>query len=410
MSTIAYDSIEYIILYDIAIWVRILRKDRGRELLGGNMQLKSVSLENWKNFRSMQAEIRDRLFVIGSNASGKSNFLDAFRFMRDIAKRDGGLQYAVLQHGGFSNIHCLSSRKEESYVRLKFKFGCDNGIEMKYLLTIVKKTPGNQDIFIQEEIIERDGKVILFRPNKEDREDEELLTQTHLEQTNTNRNFREIVSYFSEVQYMHLVPQLLKFPDDFLGPDLPEDPFGKSFLRTLAKTPINIRIKRLEKIKRILQEVVPQFDNLKYIEDIGQPHLEITHKHWKQEKSQNETQFSDGTLRFIGLIWSLISGQGLLLLEEPELSLHPDIVERLPVLINLIQRNKKRQIIITTHSQKILSNRGISLSEILLLQIDDEGTIAELACEKEQIKALFEGGLTPAEAVISKYSFPIIHL
>jgi predicted ATP-dependent endonuclease of OLD family len=104
----------------------------------------------------------------------------------------------------------------------------------------------------------------------------------------------------------------------------------------------------------------------------------------------------------------LISGQGLLLLEEPELSLHTAIVEQLPALFYSVQRSRKRQLIVTTHSAEILSDRGVSLSEILLLQTGSEGTNAELASKKEQIRALLEGGLTPAEAVLPS-SRPEMH-
>jgi predicted ATPase len=364
------------------------------------MRLKSIALENWKNFRSAQVEVNDRLFIVGANASGKSNFLDALRFMRDIVKHGGGLQYAVSQRGGISKIRCLSAR-EKPYVKLKFEFTGDDDIVWEYVLTIVQQTRGNRNTLVREETMKKDGKIILFRPDTEDKKDEERLTQTHIEQISTNKNFRDVVNYLAGVQYMHLVPQLLKFPEAFSGPDLPEDPFGKGFLRTVAKTPQDTRTKRLEKIQEILREAVPQLDNLKYIEDIGQPHLEVTYKHWRPRGAkQTETQLSDGTLRLIGLLWSLIGGQGLLLLEEPELSLHTAIVERLPALFYLVQRNKKRQIIVTTHSAEILSDRGVSLSEILILQTNNEGTSAELASKKEQIKALLEGGLTPAEAVL----------
>jgi predicted ATPase len=328
--------------------------------------------------------------------------------MRDIVKHGGGLQYAVLQRGGISKIRCLSAR-EKPYVKLEFKFVDDANVVWRYVLTLVQQTRGNRNTLIQEEIMEKDGEVVLSRPNMEDDEDEERLTQTHIEQISTNKNFREIVSYLSGIQYMHLVPQLLKFPEAFSGPDLPEDPFGKGFLRTVAKTPQDTRTKRLEKIQKILQIAVPQLDNLTYIEDIGQPHLEVTYKHWRPRGAkQTETQLSDGTLRLIGLLWSLISGQGLLLFEEPELSLHTAIVERLPDLFYSVQRNRKRQVIVTTHSAEILSDRGVSLSEILILQTDNEGTHAELASKQEHLKALLEGGLTPAEAVLP-ISRPEIH-
>jgi predicted ATPase len=105
------------------------------------MRLKSIALENWKNFRSVQVEINDRLFIVGANASGKSNVLDALRFMRDIVKHGGGLQYAVSQRGGISKIRCLSAR-ERPYITLEFAFTGDNNAVWRYVLSIVQQTRG----------------------------------------------------------------------------------------------------------------------------------------------------------------------------------------------------------------------------------------------------------------------------
>ncbi len=68
------------------------------------MIISRVKLTNWKNFQNVDVELKNRVFVVGANASGKSNFLDVFRFMRDIVKQAGGLQYAVDQRGwGFKD-------------------------------------------------------------------------------------------------------------------------------------------------------------------------------------------------------------------------------------------------------------------------------------------------------------------
>jgi predicted ATPase len=247
----------------------------------------------------------------------------------------------------------------------------------------------------------KNGQTCFTRPDENDRQDEERLTQTYIEQITTNKEFRKIVDFLNLIQYMHLVPQLLKFPEAFSGPDLPEDPFGKGFLRTVAKTAEETRKSRLTKIQKILQIAVPQLKDLKYIDDIGQPHLEVTYEHWRPNGAkQTETQLSDGTLRLIGLLWSLIGGKGILLLEEPELSLHAAIVEHLPELFYSALRSKKRQIIITTHSAEVLSHKGISLSEILMLQTTSEGTKARLAKDYKEIETLLKSGLTPAEAVL----------
>jgi len=364
------------------------------------MRLKSISLENWKNFPSLKCDINDRLFVVGANASGKSNFLDALRFMRDIVKHGGGLQYAVSQRGGISKIRCLSARERPDIV-IESEFIDEKNTHWKYFLSLTQQSRGSRNTIIRKETMTKDGTTCFDRPDSEDLKDTERLTQTHLEQISTNKEFREIVNFLSSIQYMHLVPQLLKFPEAFSGPDLPEDPFGKGFLRTVAKTSSDTRDSRLLKIQEILQIAVPQLKDLKYINDIGQPHLEVTYEHWRQRGAkQTETQLSDGTLRLIGLLWSLISGRGILLLEEPELSLHTAIVEQLSLLFYSVLRKKKRQIIVTTHSAELLSYKGISLSEILLMQTENEGTKACLAKERQEIITLVKGGLTPAEAVL----------
>ncbi|MDR0301768.1 MAG: AAA family ATPase [Treponema sp.] len=364
------------------------------------MRLKSISLENWKNFRSLQCELSNRLFIIGANASGKSNFLDALRFMRDIVKHGGGLQHAVSQRGGISKIRCLSAR-ENPHVILELEFIDDDNTLWKYTLSLTQQTRGNRNPIIHKEIMLKNGQTCFERPDSNDKQDEERLTQTYVEQITTNKDFRKIVDFLNLIQYMHLVPQLLKFPEAFSGPDLPEDPFGKGFLRTVAKTTQETRISRLSKIQKILQIAVPQLKDLKYIDDIGQPHLEVTYEHWRPRGAkQTETQLSDGTLRLIGLLWSLIGGRGILLLEEPELSLHAAIVEYLPELFYSVLRSKKRQIIITTHSAELLSHKGISLSEILMLKTTSEGTEAKLAKDYKEIEALLNSGLTPAEAVL----------
>lgn len=75
------------------------------------MIISRIRLKNWRNFRSIDVALRDRVFLVGPNASGKSNLLDALRFLRDLASDGGGLQKAVRDRGGLSKIRCLSARR-----------------------------------------------------------------------------------------------------------------------------------------------------------------------------------------------------------------------------------------------------------------------------------------------------------
>ena len=73
------------------------------------MYIVRVKLKNWKNFRTADVSLGDRAFLLGPNACGKSNFLDLFRFMRDIVKKGGGLEKAVDDRGGTPKIRCLTA-------------------------------------------------------------------------------------------------------------------------------------------------------------------------------------------------------------------------------------------------------------------------------------------------------------
>jgi len=75
------------------------------------MIISRLTLKNWRNFLLVNVRLGERIIVVGPNASGKSNFLEAFRFLRDIGKHGGGLQQAVADHGGVSKIRCLAARQ-----------------------------------------------------------------------------------------------------------------------------------------------------------------------------------------------------------------------------------------------------------------------------------------------------------
>jgi hypothetical protein len=102
----------------------------------------------------------------------------------------------------------------------------------------------------------------------------------------------------------------------------------------------------------------------------------------------------------MGLLWSAITGSGPLLLEEPELSLHPEVVRFIPQMFARVQRQLNRQIITSTHSPDLLRDEGIGLDEVLLLQPGENGTSVIPAKDFDEIHQLLNGGLSLAEAVL----------
>jgi predicted ATPase len=271
--------------------------------------------------------LQRRVFLVGPNASGKSNFLGAFRFLRDIASPGGGLQDAVRRRGGVSALRCLAARRySEIAIRVVVESG-ESGKRWEYELAF------NQDKqrqpTVRKEKVAAEGVILLDRPNDEDRQDPERLTQTCVEQVNVNRPFRKLAAFFESVQYLHIVPQLVREPDRSVGRT--NDPFGGDFLETLAQTPEKTRNARLRRIRDALRVAVPQLKEIELSRDVrGTPHLRGKYDHWRPQGAwQTEEQFSDGTLRLMGLLWVTMAGGGPLLLEEPELSLHPEVVRYL---------------------------------------------------------------------------------
>ena len=372
------------------------------------MYITRLKLKNWRNFRDFDAPLHECTYLIGPNASGKSNLFDVFRFLRDVCKpQGGGLQKAISDRGGIPKLRCLHARRPPE-VRIEVHLS-DNADDQepkwKYILSFMPEGKGAQRTLIKSEEIWLRGKVIKQRPTKEDEKDKIRLTQTLLEQIQLNADFREIPEFFSETTYLHLVPQLLKYGDIIGGRLLDDDPFGQGFLERLAKTPIRVRDSRLRKIEMALTLAVPQFKQLRFVKDeiTGRPHLEARYTHHRPNAGwQREEHFSDGTLRLLGLFWSLLDGNSLLLLEEPELSLNDAIVKEIPVILQKIQKDKKRkrQLIISTHSEVLLSNLGIDARGILVLEPGVEGTKVRQINSEE--KNAIECGLSIAEVVLPK--------
>jgi predicted ATPase len=364
------------------------------------MKVTNIAIRNWRNFGEADVHLQDRTFIVGANASGKSNFLDIFRFLRDIASSSGGgLQKAIMDRGGMKKVRSLAARRNPN-ILLDVTM-TDGAAEWRYLLEITQESAGKRRPLVKREEVYKDDEELLMRPDSDDQADAERLTQTSLETVNSNVKFRDISEFFAGVVYLHLVPQLLKHAEGIQGKFLENDPFGQAFLERIAATGEKRRARRLNRIQAVLQKAVPQLEELQFERDLinGKPHLKAKYSHWRVNGAwQREDQFSDGTLRLIGLFWVLQEDPGLLLLEEPELSLNKRIVSLLAPFIYKLQG--KGQVLVTTHSSELLSDQGIALNEAVLLEPTVEATTIRSADELDDVERLVSGGLGLGEAIL----------
>ena len=366
--------------------------------MGNDLKIRKLRLRNWKNFAEADTSIEDRVFLVGPNASGKSNFLDVFRFLRDLALPGGGFQEAVRRRGGVSAIRCLAARRYPD-IELCVELA-DAGAGDAWTYELAFYQDNQRKPLIRRERVLRNGEILVERPNPEDRDDPARLTQTYLEQVNVNKSFRSVAEFFKAIRYLHIVPQLVRDPDRSAG--RVNDPFGGDFLEQVAKTPGKTRKARLRRMQKALQAAVPQLEEIELHRDArGTPHLRGKYQHWRAQGAwQAEEQFSDGTLRLMGLLWAVMETGGALLLEEPELSLHTEIVRMLPQMLARVQRKNRRQILLSTHSPELLQDTGIGLDETLLITPRPDGATVTPAASRFDIRQLIEAGLSLADAVI----------
>ena len=127
------------------------------------MRITHLAASNWRNFKNVEFDVGERLFVVGPNAVGKSNLLDVFRFLADIAGQGGGLASAIERRGGLGKVRSLFSRTNA-----------------KGRLVVDVRLQDGQDSWRYRLSVKGEGK---------------------------GRN-RPVVDYFDRVQYFHLVPQI----------------------------------------------------------------------------------------------------------------------------------------------------------------------------------------------------------
>ncbi|NBC34292.1 MAG: AAA family ATPase [Alphaproteobacteria bacterium] len=373
------------------------------------MQIRRLKVENWKNFRSVECRFAQRAFFIGPNASGKSNLLDALRFLRDIcAAEGGGLQAAVSARGGLSTIRCLAARHQPD-IRFEIDFQDKEGTQWRYTLVFGgAQKKGDTRVRVREEhvAVGNEPEPRLARPTEDDRSDDERLTETALEQTSANRSFRDIAVFLRTLRYLHVVPQIIR--DPARAADHSEDPFGGDLLRRINETAPKRREHRLDRLREALTVAVPQMKELHLeVDKSGTPHLKAKYEHWRPQGAwQREEQFSDGTLRLLGLIWALQEKEGPLLLEEPELSLNPTVIRSLPRLMARATKGSKRQTFITTHSYDLLAGEGIGLDEVFLLEPARNGTAIIAAAEIDEVRDMVAAGMPLSDALLPRTQPP----
>lgn len=316
------------------------------------MAITRINISNFKSFDELELELRPLSVVVGANAAGKSNFLEIFRFLRDIAGQ--GLENAVSLQGGMEYLANLRIG-ERRPVALDVMIGFD----------------GFEDCWSAQLALKRGKSFSGFElVDEECTPDFELLLQT--------------------------APEVKVFDFD---PGLPKRSIqvsGKAELEADGSNLALVLRRLLQDEDRgrafilVLKDILPFVDDLK-IEHFADKSLLIALREHYGQSYIPAAFLSDGTIHLIALILALFFEKGdIVVIEEPERNIHPALISKVAGLLKDASRHK--QIIVTTHNPELVKH--VDLEDLLMVHRDAEGfSRITRPAENAELKVFLENDL-----------------
>ena len=260
------------------------------------MIISKIKLINWKNFLEAETALQERVFVVGANATGKSNFLDVFVFLNDLARTGGGLQQAVDIRGGVSSIRNAAAT-DKSYIGIEVHLANKPKDEPEYIYSIKFKGAGGGIVKSVAQIVEEKAwskkadKWVLNRSEKNKKENHTTLQYTYLQQVSANEEFREVYRFFNDINYVNIIPQIIREPSSSNVAEKKFDAYGRNLIEKIGLTNEKTRNSYLKKLNDVLKAAVPDFESLKFSKQNGKEnHLHIKFKSWRSKTElHNET-------------------------------------------------------------------------------------------------------------------------
>lgn len=314
--------------------------------------INKIKIDGYKSIKNLDLELESINVLIGSNGVGKSNFISFFKFINIIYEQR--LENYSMTNSADNLLYF--GRKNTPFLEFHIQFEGINAYEIKLQPTIDNK------LFITYEITH-------FNKSKGDFKHygngwSSTPISTNSKESNL-KNSNKGIGYWVN-QYLNTL-KIYHF----------HDTSEFSALRSSCNVNDNVYLKEngsnlaaflyflqerhhnnFLKIERIVQSVVPFFERFNLQpnrNDSNEILLEWTEKN-HSENYFNASNFSDGTIRFIALATLLLQPHlpKTIIIDEPELGLHPFAVNKLAGLIRKASANS--QIIIATQSVDLVNN------------------------------------------------------
>ncbi len=305
-------------------------------------QISKIEISGYKSIKKCYLELGSLNILIGSNGAGKSNFISFFKLIKQILSKN--LQLYVGRSGGPDAL-LHYGRKETSTINAKFYFG-NNG----YFFDL-EPTQDNRLMFRRESFYwNLRGETTLGMGHFESLSEKGTGTGIDKNVLPPMKSWQ--IYHFHDTSDSAKVKQLHGINDNVF---LRQDASNLAAFLYYLKSQFPMEYKR---IISTIQLVAPFFgDFFLRPSPANQDKIELEWTEAGHDTPFKAHELSDGTLRFICLATVLLQPDklmpGTILIDEPELGLHPYAIT---VLASLLQSaSEQHQIIVSTQSVELIN-------------------------------------------------------
>jgi len=357
--------------------------------------IESIRLDGFLSFPpgSPSFELQPLNVLIGPNGSGKSNFIEAFELLAAAphdfaaAARAGGVEEWLWKGAaGTDQARIEIVLGSDSPTRKALRYGLEFGAVARRvevldeILEEVEATPGKDDVFFYYRfqqghpainVRQEDGdSVKRFLQRQNLRPDQSVFAQRkdpdlYPEVTWAGRKLSALKTFRNWTFGLEAPlrqPQRADLPDDLLLPDNRNLALVLNYIEHAGERQLEERMRsffpRFERLTTRVAGGAVQF----YLHETG------------FGSPVPATRLSDGTVRFMALLATLLnpSPPPLVCIEEPELGLHPDAVSSVGSM--LVEASEGMQLIVTTHSDALVSALSAHAGSVVVCERPGAGT------------------------------------
>lgn len=347
-----------------------------------------LELKQYKSIEHCDIALSPMTVLVGRNGVGKSNILDALRFVAD-ALRDT-LEYAIRERGGIDQVRRKSLGGRPTHPNIGLRLRLARGAEAVYVFRIAAVQGRGFRVDRERcDVFDSAGQRAHWFSVSEGAATWSLPSpcpavapdRLFLVAASGSPQFRPVFDVLTRMTFHNLNPEAMKYP---------QRPEPGELLSHEGRNLASV-VKQLQSREGTLERVA------EHLRAIGVPLSRISHKlagpletievaqevsvpEGRRNSNFDAISLSDGTIRALGILVSLVSSRGkdeggpsLIGIEEPETALHPAAAGAL--MDALLQGSRHTQLIITCHSPDLLDHDDVNAEMIRPVLLDNGRTV-----------------------------------